>query len=227
MKRLLLVLLSFTSIAFADDVLRTINVIGRGSMVIKPDTVVISTGVDSGDPVIGVALEENNKIMTGITQGLADLGIESDDIETNNYNVYLYRPYNDDDKNKEEYRVSNSITINIKKLELVDTVIDTIITLGANKINGIYFTFENSDIYENNLREKAIKDAREKAEFLASLEGMKVKRVISIAEEGIAIQNPITNYAYSMAESRPKGPISSGVEEIKRSFNVLYEIVPK
>ncbi len=223
----LLLLLSVSLTIFTEELIRTISVVGSGEMVIKPDTVVISTGVDSGDPVIGVALEENNIIMSQIFEGLADLGIVSEDIETSNYNVYLYRPYNDKDSSEEEYRVSNSIKINIKQLDLVDTVIDTIITLGANKINGIYFTFENAEEYQNELRDKAIKDARDKAEYLAKLENMKVKSVISIREEGTTQDAEERNFAYAMAEPRAKSAISSGMETLVIRYNVVYQIVSR
>lgn len=229
MKKIFLVLLfgMLTTALYSTELVKTISVVGRGEMVIKPDTVVISTGVNSGDPIIGVALEDNNRVMASIFEGLADLGISPEDIETSNYNVYLYRPYNDEDKNKEEYRVSNSIKISIKKLDLVDTVIDTIITLGANKIDGVYFTFENVEAYQDELREKAIKDARAKAEFLADLENMKVTSVISITEEGAGKTPEPRNFAYAMADSRPKTAISSGMETLLTQYQVVYGIETK
>lgn len=229
MKKLLIILSMFYTLnsLIASDVLRTITVVGTGEKVIKPDTVVISTGVDSGNSVIGLALEDNNRIMALIFDGLADLGIDEDQIETNNYNVYLYRPYSSEDNNKEEYRVSNSISINISKLEMVDTVIDTIITLGANKINGIYFTFENEDEYRLELRESAMKDAREKAEFLANIENMRIVNVISISEKGTNDTSNPRNYEYALASSLVKSSVSTGMERFSISYNVTYQIESK
>lgn len=229
MKNKLIIFLFLTALSnlFASDVLRTISVVGTGQMAIKPDTVVISTGVDSGNPVIGLALEHNNRVMAGIFDGLADLGITEDEIETNNYNVYLHTPYNEKDNSVEEFKVSNSIKISIKNLNLVDAVIDTLVTLGANKINGIYFTFENETLYQEELRTKAMKDARNKAEFLASLEDMKVCNVISITEQGANNSVNNRNYAYEMSSVMAKSSISSGMESLSISYNVTYEIRPK
>lgn len=211
----------------ATDIIRTISVTGTGTMVMKPDTVVISTGVDSGDPDIGIALDHNSTTMGNIFDGLADLGISEEEIETSNYNVYLYKPYNDTDNKKEEYRVSNSIRIKIKKPELVDAVIDTLITLGANKINGVYFTFENDEKYQMELRTKAMADARSKAEFLASLENMEIYSVLSIAEQGADTYNLNRNYAYEMSPTMAKTNITSGTEDISVSYNVIYQIRSK
>lgn len=217
----------FVNTLYANEILRTISVIGTGEMTIKPDTVVISTGVDTGNPDIGLALEQNNITMAGIFEGLADLGINEEKIETSNYNVYLYTPYNEDEKKLEEYRVSNSITINIKNMELVDTVIDTLITLGANKINGVYFTFENAKEYQIGLRTKAMENARSKAEFLATLENMKIHSVLSITEQGASNSNLNRNYAYEMSTTRSKSGITSGMESISVNYNVIYQIEPK
>lgn len=224
---LLFVLLSIIFTVVAEDITRTISVVGRGEMSLKPDTVVISTGVDSADPIIGKALEENNRIMAQIFEGLSDIGISEEQIRTDNYNVYFYKPYNDEDTNREEYRVSNSIRINIKKIELADVVIDTLITLGANKINGINFTIEDEDAYSNILREKAVKNARDKAEFLAELEGMHIINVISISEQRSSNAGYARNYDYAVADSVGKSSISSGMEKLSVSFDVIYQIEPK
>lgn len=228
MKRIFLVviaLISLTSI-YSDELLKTINVVGKGSLVIKPDTVVISTGVDSGHSVIGEALAENNEIMSKIFQGLADLGIAEENIQTSNYNVYFHKPYHEDKNDKAEYRVSNSIKISIKNLDLVDSVIDTLVTLGANKINGIYFTFEDENRYKKELRTLAMKDAREKAEFLASTEGMKLTGVISISEVAIP-QNMPVNYEFALSDTKSMGSIAVGNETISIKYNVKYQMETK
>ena len=73
-----------------DSIVRTINVVGKGEIDVKPDTVVITTGVESADPTIGAALKENSTIMSTIFEGLADLGIIKEDIQTNNYRITSY-----------------------------------------------------------------------------------------------------------------------------------------
>lgn len=228
MKKFIIIQLFLLSLATinSEELLKTVNVIGKGSIVIKPDTVVISTGVDSGHSIIGEALAENNEIMSKIFQGLADLGIAEENIQTSNYNVYFHKPYHEDKNEKAEYRVSNSIKISIKNLDLVDSVIDTLITLGANKINGIYFTFEDESRYKKELRALAMKDAREKAEFLASTEGMKLTGVISISEL-MTPQNSPVNYEYALSEVKSMGSIAVGNETISVKYNVKYQMDSK
>lgn len=207
---------------------KTITVKGTGSINIKPDTVVISTGVDSGHPDIGVALEDNNKIMSKIFKGLNELGINKDQIKTSNYHVYLYKPYNKESNEIEEYRVSNTIVINIKDLEIVDTVLDKLINLGANKIDGIRFTSQDREGYKKELMTEAVKDARSKAEFLAELENMKIVEVVSIIEDGATSPDPEPlrlRMAAQMDSYAP--PISEGSERISTSYSITYQIESK
>lgn len=225
-KILLFTFTLFASLIFSET--KTITVKGTGTISIKPDTVVISTGVDSGHPDIGVALEENNKIMSKIFKGLNDLGINKDQIKTSNYHVYLYKPYNRDNNEIEEYRVSNTIIINIKDLEIVDTVLDKLINLGANKIDGIRFTAQDREAYKKELMTQAVKDARTKAEFLAELENMKIVEVVSIIEDGVTIPAPEPlrlRMAAEMDSFAP--PISEGSETISTSYSITYRIESK
>ncbi len=225
-KRLLVTLLIIAFNLSADSIVRTINVVGKGEIDVKPDTVVITTGVESADPTIGAALKENSTIMSTIFEGLADLGIIKEDIQTNNYSVYLYKPYDKNNKENEEYRVSNSINIKVRNMNLVDVIIDTLISLGANRINGVYFTYENENQFELELRKRAVENARSKAEYLAELENLKITGVISISEYGL---NPTENrnYEYAMASPMAKGSIASGMETITASYNIVYQVTPK
>ena len=223
----IILLITIAAVGYSESLVRTITVIGEGELSIKPDCVVISTGVNSANPVIGEALEENSAIMASIFAGLEELGISKDNIQTSNYNVYLYKPYKDDYDKQEVYRVSNSINIDVKDLDLVDSVLDRLVTLGANKINGIYFTFEDNEKFQNNLRKKAIENAREEAEFLAELEGMKVIGVISITEKGVSFPPEGRNYEYALASPMAKGSIAPGNETISASYTVVYQIKSK
>lgn len=227
MNRILLVILTLScSLLFSNT--KTITVRGTGSLTIKPDTVVINTGVDSADPDIGVALDENSKIMNKVFKGLNELGINNEQIKTSNYHVYLYKPYNRDSNEVEEYRVSNSIIIHIKDVEIVDTVLDKLINLGANKIDGIRFTSQDREVYKKELMTMAVKDARAKAEFLAELENMKVVEVVNILEEGANSGGPEPLRLNMVMEAKSVAPpILEGNETITASYSITYLIESK
>lgn len=219
-----LFILLLSTYTFGEGVVRTISVTGSGKLTVKPDTVVINTGVNSGNPVIAVALNENNKLMNAIFKGLNELGISEDDIKTSNYDVRYYQPYKKTTNEVAEYKVSNSIRINIKNLELIDIALNTLIELGANKIDGINFTFRNKEQYNNKLTVMALKDARDKAEFLAKQENMKIVGIVSITEEGS--RDFYSDYSPRILKENNAG-ISAGSQTISTSYNIVYQIEPK
>ena len=80
------------------------------------------------------------------------------------------------------YRVSNMVQVTIRDLTKVSDVIDTAVKAGANNVWGISFSLDDTDALEAQAREKAVADAKARAESLASLTGVKVGQVMAVSE---------------------------------------------
>ena len=63
-------------------------------------------------------------------------------------------------------------------------MIDTLVGAGANDIGGINFTVSQASKLLDDAREKAIADARRKAEIYAKAAGVTLGAPLSISEEG-------------------------------------------
>ena len=79
---------SVFSPAGVEQMLRTLNVSGTGTVELSPDIGYVNIGVRSQSPDIAQALEENNATVKAIMQQLIDLGINTEDLQTRNFNVY-------------------------------------------------------------------------------------------------------------------------------------------
>lgn len=80
------------------------------------------------------------------------------------------------------YRVSNTVTATIRNLDQVGAVLDAAVAAGANSVWGVSFGLDNTDPLEAQAREKAIADARARAEALARLQGVPLGPVVAISE---------------------------------------------
>ncbi|MBN2834980.1 MAG: SIMPL domain-containing protein [Candidatus Delongbacteria bacterium] len=227
MKKQLIILYIMLATILGAQEIKTITVTGIGELYLNPNAVVISTGVDSRDPLIGEAIKKNSLAMTSIVNGLIKLGILEDNIKTSNYYVGYYEPYNKDENEIAEYRVSNTISITILEIEKLDIILNKLVDLGINKINGVDFKVINISEYNNVLTEKAIKNAREKAEYLASLENMKVDSVLHIIEEGSQYTPVMAKYNMNLAYGESDRSLSSGNELITKTYTVTYQISSK
>ena len=117
------VLFISSAVLFAES--PTISVNGTGTISIKADTASITLAVITFDQEASSAASKNAVIMNKVSQSLLEEGILPEDITTNNYYLRQETRYSDDGKKeKQEYRVSNNITVIIKDIDKVGNVID-------------------------------------------------------------------------------------------------------
>jgi hypothetical protein len=174
-------------------VTRTITVVGRGEVKVKPDIATTTVGVESLGPTVDAAMEDAQARMTSVLDALKKLGIADKDIQTNNFSINFERQPTEPKPAAQAtpgafeppagfYRVSNMVQVTIRDLTKVSEVIDTAVKAGANNVWGISFSLDDTDKLEAQARESAVADAKARAESLATLNGVKVGPVVAISE---------------------------------------------
>ena len=91
-------------------------------------------------------------------------------------------------------------------------MIDVLVGAGANEIGGINFTVTQASKHLDEAREKAIADARRKAEIYAKAAGVTLGEPISISEERI------TRPAIPQQDGRPDGRRRAGGARRRDAF---------
>ena len=120
------------------------------------------------------------------------------------------------------YRASNRVTIRVRDVAKVANVIDVLVGAGANDIGGINFTVSQASKHLDEAREKAIADARRKAEIFARAAGVTLGEPISISEESGA---PAPVFRGKMAAPMAAGaPVAQGEETLSVTVNVSWAI---
>ncbi|MBN2087171.1 SIMPL domain-containing protein [Candidatus Peregrinibacteria bacterium] len=206
---------------------RTITVSGEGSVVVKPDVAKITVSVVSEGKVINRVIGENNDKMNAITKKLKEIGMSADDITTSGY--YLYPQYIYPEREMPTisgYRLEQTLALTIRKLDLVDDVIDAATNLGANNIYGLTFTLDDDTEVMNQAREEAFAAAKDKAEKMADAAGVNLGDVYSF-NEGYYGGQPTPMYgeaAYGRGGGGGGADIQSGTQEYNVTVNITYEI---
>ena len=190
MRRLLalapLALLATTLPAWAG----TISIAGRGEVQAAPDMAVITSGVTSQGATAREALDANTAAMTELLDELKASGIEARDIQTTGFSVNPSYVYSDErDSNGYSlppkvtgYQVSNTVTVVVRDLEDLGTILDRSVTVGANTVNGVTFSVADPTELYNEARQKAFADARAKAELYAETAGTTLGDLEAIRE---------------------------------------------
>lgn len=215
-----------------DEITRTISVSGTGVIKLDPDTASVSLGVVSTNESLETAQQEVAEALTAVSESLADAGIAAEDITTNSYSVYPVAEYDRDGNyvGVERYEVSSGLTVVVRDIESVGTVLDGAVEAGANNVWGISFYVDDPSSAATQARQAAVEDARKKADELATAGGMVVVNVISITEtyapEATARQFDMPASADMSMENAGSAsiPVSPGQSEIRVEVSIVFEI---
>ena len=155
-------------------------------MSVAPDQAQIDGGVTSDAKTAREASEANNAAMGKVLLALKGAGIEEKDTQTSRLSLQpQYAPQPQPGSSPiTGYRASNRVTIRVRDVAKVANVIDVLVGAGANDIGGINFTVSQPSKHLDEAREKAVADARRKAEIFAKAAGVTLGEPLSISEEG-------------------------------------------
>jgi len=200
----------------------TISVIGEATVSVAPDLAQIDGGVTTEAKTAREASEANNAAMGKVLLALKGAGIEEKDFQTSRLSL---QPQNAPNRSGPSaivgYRASNRVTIRVRDVTKVASVIDTLVGAGANDIGGINFTVSQASKLLDEARERAIADARRKAEIYAKAAGVTLGSPLSISEEGSPGPIPYRKMAAGMAAS---APVAQGEETLQVTVNVSWLI---
>ncbi len=206
---------------------------GSGLVVVVPDLALLSMGVEARATTVAQARADAAIAMTAIMDVLTGSGIQAEDIRTQFFNIQPEYTWNDIERKQEltGYRVTNSITVKVRDMENVGTLIDQVSEAGGDltRINNISFTAENPEQYAAQARQAAVEDALAKAQQFAALTGVTLGKLLYIAETGgnipVSRQAFDQGIAFEAAALAPPTPISQGEMNITISVQAVFEIL--
>lgn len=203
-------------------VTRSVSVVGHGEVKAAPDQATITIGVESEAPSAADALDDNNTKMTALLGVIRGAGVASRDTQTSNFSIF---PVYQDSRGSESpqvvgYRVSNQVTITVRDLDNLGSLLDAVVEAGANQIHGISFGFNDPQGLLDQARENAMREAERKAAQLAALADAELGQVLTISEGGVSPQ-PLVAMDRAMAAAVP---IEPGEATVSIDIQVTYAI---
>ncbi len=202
-----------------------IQAFGTGKVMARPDMARITLGVTTEDADVQEAVTQNNAAAERIISQLAKSGIDTRDIQTSAFSVYpQYKQVKDGEPAPQIFRVSNTVEVTVRNLDTLGTVLGQVVSAGSNQINGLSFSFSEPEPLEKQARERAIADARTRAETYAAAAGVKLGKILLIVDqpEGGA---PILRAQVFRAREAANVPIEAGESTVQAQVAVLWEIV--
>lgn len=222
--------------ASVTDQTRTITVVGTGKVQAKPDVAHLNVGVDVTAATTTEAVEKAQVKMTAVLAALKAAGIPDKDIQTSHYSINFERTQQDagpttagskpaapggEGELEGFYRVSNMVDVTVRDLDKVGDALDATVKAGANNVWGVSFSLDDTSTPEVQAREKAVADAKARAESLAKLNGVGVGEVLAISE---VIGNTPAPVFLKEAASMAYGGGGGAVEPGELTFTTMVQV---
>lgn len=201
----------------ADEAEDGITVTGVGRVKAVPDRAELSFGVTTEGATAKEASTANAERMTELIDALKAAGVRSEEIRTEHVSVSPRRsPMG---KRLPGFVAENSVSVQVDA-DRAGAIVDLAVENGATNASGPSFDVSDRDaLYRDALR-AAVREAREKAEAIASAGGVSVGDVTRVVEGGSA--EPAV---YLEAAQRASAtPIEPGQEEVQATVTVTFAV---
>jgi len=198
---------------------------GHGEVNAAPDTATLQLGISAQRASVAEAQAEAATAMEKVMAALQKGGVASKDIQTQYFSIQQVTRW-DQDKQYEiviGYRVSNTVAAKLREIDKSGSIIDAVAEAGGDltRVDNITFSIDDPSAYRKEARDKAVADARNKAEQIADLAGVKLGRPTYISE---STSYPVYSQPPRVAEGAPAPatPISPGEMMIRLDVQVVY-----
>ncbi|MDN3712089.1 SIMPL domain-containing protein [Paracoccus cavernae] len=211
----------------AHPAMARLTVTAEGESAAQPDLATISLGVSVQAETAAAAMAENATRQQTVIDKLKAEGIEARDIQTSGLSLSPVQNYSQDGKPPviTGYMAQNMVTLRVRDLARLGPVLDMLVEAGANEINGINFTREDTTEAEDAARTNAVAAAHHKAEVMAEAAGMKLGRLIALSDGAVSNgPRPMMMATANDAKGRAT-PIEAGELSISASVSATYALI--
>lgn len=204
-----------------------IVVTGSGEARIVPDRATILVGVQSRAATAAAAAAENARTQKAILDALRAIGLGSEQLSTQNYNVspeMVYPPNGGGTPKVVGYTVTNTVRAELRKLDDVAKAIDAALAKGANDISSLQFYSSKADSVRRAALAAAVADARADAEALAKASGGSLGQLLELST-GESPVRPMPIMMRAMAAPAAKTQIEPGEQTISATVVARWALV--
>ena len=212
------------------SVVPAVSVTGEGEAKATPDRAMVTIGVQSRASTAATAAAENARKQRAVLDTLRALGFTQDQLTTSNYSVYpemQHEPVNAQPR-VIGYVVSNTVRVDVRRLDQAGRVIDAALAKGANTIHGLSFYLADPAPVRRAAIVDAVARARADAEALARAAGGSLGALIELSTSPMP-SGPIMYRTMAEASARGGGgptPIEVGEEVVRATVNARWAFVP-
>lgn len=216
-----------------------LSVSGEGKMFVRPDIAIVAVSALTSAEKVGEAQNKNSVRINEVMNFLKQNKIEEKDIKTINYSIqpqYQYDngrpcplsspcpvPVNSPPRIV-SYEVRHALEIRVRDLNMVDDILQGVISAGGNEIGSVTFAVDDEKAVMAQARKQAIEDARRKAVVLARDLGVRLVKISAFSESGGGPVYPrFLGFESMKAADSSAVQVAPGEQEIRSNVTITYD----
>jgi hypothetical protein len=215
--------LPVTSIDGSGPTPHTVTVSGAGRVFVAPDMAEVRLGVLVQRSTVAEVRTEAARAAEAVVAALREVGIPGADIQTSMLTLQPVYEYRADGGTPRivAYELRNGLTVSVRDLDLIGPAVDKALAAGATTLDGITLEVVDQTAAERQARERAVRDARAKADALVNATGARIDDVVSITE---SVSSPPWPWRGEAPVDDKGTPIMPGVNEVIVNVTIVYGI---
>jgi hypothetical protein len=207
---------------------RTLNIVGNAEVHAAPDAALVMTGVVTESDTAAAALKTNSAALTKVLEAVRSFGVEAKDLQTSGLSLEprYYGPASTSTTDRPRiigYTAANEVAVRVKDLAKLGDLLDRATVAGANRIDGIEFIVSNRESLLDEARQKAVDDAKSKADLYARAAGFTLGKVMSLSEEAVPSPRPMAR-AMAAAGGAAPVPVEAGELTLSVRLRVVWSL---
>ena len=201
----------------------------QGEVRVSPDRATISVGVQTRAATAADAAAQNSRKQRAVIEAIKGKGVPPEQIATSNFNVIPETRYDQGQPPRTmSYLVTNSITVELKRIDLAGPVIDAALANGANQINSLSFGISAADSARRLALGIAVAKAKADAEAMARAAGGSLGSLVELiaTDSYIPPPRPMMAMARTADASQEAGvPVEAGQELVRASVSTRWQFI--
>lgn len=220
----------------------TISVTGQAKDVQANQIATFTASVTTDNVDRDVAVNTVNTQVAALVDSLKKFGIPAADLKTDALSVYEYTQPPKEvmpmvapayypaptqtpvPAGEKMWQATNSVTITLRDLTQATALATLLTNANAVNVSGPNFTTDDTTNLDRTLLQKAMQDAREKADLLLAGTGQKVLRVVNVYENDYPTPYYREGVATTISADQTTAPVEPGSQTLSRSVTVVFEI---
>jgi len=204
---------------------------GRGEIRVIPDLATVTMGVQTRAITAAEATAENSRKQLAVINSIKAKGVGAAQIATSGFSVQPETQYDRQGQASPRttgYLVTNTVTVELRKTELVGPVIDAALGAGANQVHGLSFSISSPDSARRAALAQAVQRARQDAEVAAQAAGGSLGTLLELVatEYSVPIREAAMMRMAGGVAAAPPPPVEAGSTTVSASVTVRWRYVP-